>query len=117
MFVCISAHNSREGNMQIGSIDMRILFLQLINHTSDWKRCRKICKLPFLFLFFSSRFGQLINVYLVAGKNVGYAKFADRASASEAITALHGKIVNGVRLKVRLADSPSEEPNKRQRTY
>lgn len=53
----------------------------------------------------------------MAGKNVGYAKFADRASASEAITALHGKIVNGVRLKVRLADSPSEEPNKRQRTY
>ncbi|CAN8218928.1 unnamed protein product [Coccothraustes coccothraustes] len=63
------------------------------------------------------RFGQLISVYLVSGKNVAYAKFADRASASEAITALHGKIVNGVRLKVRLADSPSEEPNKRQRTY
>ncbi|XP_032920038.1 RNA-binding protein 45 [Catharus ustulatus] len=63
------------------------------------------------------RFGQLISVYLVTGKNVGYAKFADRASASEAITALHGKIVNGVRLKVRLADSPPEEPNKRQRTY
>ncbi|XP_005049149.1 PREDICTED: RNA-binding protein 45 [Ficedula albicollis] len=63
------------------------------------------------------RFGQLISVYLVTGKNVGYAKFADRASASEAITALHGKIVNGVRLKVRLADSPPEEPSKRQRTY
>jgi len=67
--------------------------------------------------FFSSRFGNLIKVYLVAGKNVAYAKFADRASASEAITALHGKIVNGVRLKVRLADSPTEESNKRQRTY
>nr|CAG31865.1 hypothetical protein RCJMB04_12j16 [Gallus gallus] len=63
------------------------------------------------------RFGNLIKVYLVAGKNVAYAKFADRASASEAITALHGKIVNGVRLKVRLADSPTEESNKRQRTY
>ncbi|XP_029874362.1 RNA-binding protein 45 isoform X1 [Aquila chrysaetos chrysaetos] len=63
------------------------------------------------------RFGHLIKVYLVAGKNVGYAKFADRASASDAITALHGKIVNGVRLKVRLADSPTEESNKRQRTY
>lgn len=73
----------------------------------------------YLFFFSSppSRFGQLISVYLVTGKNVGYAKFADRASASEAITALHGKIVNGVRLKVRLADSPPEEPNKRQRTY
>lgn len=53
----------------------------------------------------------------MAGKNVGYAKFADRGSASDAITALHGKIVNGVRLKVRLADSPTEESNKRQRTY
>uniref|UniRef100_A0A8C7A4Q9 RNA binding motif protein 45 n=1 Tax=Nothoprocta perdicaria TaxID=30464 RepID=A0A8C7A4Q9_NOTPE len=63
------------------------------------------------------RFGHLIKVYLVAGKNVAYAKFADRGSASDAITALHGKIVNGVRLKVRLADSPTEEPNKRQRTY
>lgn len=70
-----------------------------------------------LIFFFSSRFGNLIKVYLVAGKNVAYAKFADRASASEAITALHGKIVNGVRLKVRLADSPTEESNKRQRTY
>nr|XP_021145499.1 RNA-binding protein 45 isoform X3 [Columba livia] len=63
------------------------------------------------------RFGNLIKVYLVAGKNVAYAKFADRASASDAITALHGKIVNGVRLKVRLADSLTEESNKRQRTY
>lgn len=69
------------------------------------------------YFFFPSRFGNLIKVYLVAGKNVAYAKFADRASASEAITALHGKIVNGVRLKVRLADSPTEESNKRQRTY
>ncbi|EMP35073.1 RNA-binding protein 45 [Chelonia mydas] len=63
------------------------------------------------------RFGHLIEVYLVTGKNVGYAKFADRTSASDAITSLHGKIVNGVRLKVMLADSPAEESNKRQRTY
>ncbi|XP_075789834.1 RNA-binding protein 45 isoform X2 [Pelodiscus sinensis] len=63
------------------------------------------------------RFGHLIEVYLVTGKNVGYAKFADRTSASDAITALHGKTVNGVRLKVMLADSPAEESNKRQRTY
>ncbi|XP_019336144.1 RNA-binding protein 45 isoform X2 [Alligator mississippiensis] len=63
------------------------------------------------------RFGHLIEVYRVPGKNVGYAKFADRTSANNAITALHGKVVNGVRLKVRLADSPTEESNKRQRTY
>uniref|UniRef100_A0A8D0GNF2 RNA binding motif protein 45 n=1 Tax=Sphenodon punctatus TaxID=8508 RepID=A0A8D0GNF2_SPHPU len=63
------------------------------------------------------RFGHLIEVYLVAGKNVGYVKFADRTSASDAIAALHGKTVNGVRLKVMLADSPREESNKRQRTH
>uniref|UniRef100_A0A8C2W4P6 RNA binding motif protein 45 n=1 Tax=Chinchilla lanigera TaxID=34839 RepID=A0A8C2W4P6_CHILA len=56
-------------------------------------------------------------VYLVSGKNVGYAKFADRMSANDAISTLHGKILNGVRLKVMLADSPREESNKRQRTY
>ncbi|XP_040827728.1 RNA-binding protein 45 [Ochotona curzoniae] len=63
------------------------------------------------------RFGNLIEVYLVSGKNVGYAKYADRMSANDAIATLHGKILNGVRLKVMLADSPREESNKRQRTY
>ncbi|KAB0390094.1 hypothetical protein E2I00_008813, partial [Balaenoptera physalus] len=66
---------------------------------------------------FIVRFGNLIEVYLVSGKNVGYAKYADRISANDAITTLHGKILNGVRLKVMLADSPREESNKRQRTY
>lgn len=70
-----------------------------------------------LFLLCCSRFGNLIEVYLVSGKNVGYAKYADRISANDAITTLHGKILNGVRLKVMLADSPREESNKRQRTY
>lgn len=69
------------------------------------------------FLLRFSRFGNLIEVYLVSGKNVGYAKYADRISANDAITTLHGKILNGVRLKVMLADSPREESNKRQRTY
>ncbi|XP_020846709.1 RNA-binding protein 45 isoform X2 [Phascolarctos cinereus] len=68
-------------------------------------------------LFCFSRFGNLIEVYLVSGKNVGYAKYADRTSANDAIATLHGKILNGVRLKVMLADSPREESNKRQRTY
>nr|XP_026247810.1 RNA-binding protein 45 [Urocitellus parryii] len=63
------------------------------------------------------RFGNLIEVYLVSGKNVGYVKYADRISANDAIATLHGKILNGVRLKVMLADSPREESNKRQRTY
>ncbi|XP_061468672.1 RNA-binding protein 45 [Rhineura floridana] len=63
-----------------------------------------------------SQFGNFINIYLIPGGNVGYAMFADKASASNAIAALHGKTVNGVKLKVVLADSPTEDSSKRQRT-
>ncbi|XP_053327172.1 RNA-binding protein 45 [Spea bombifrons] len=63
------------------------------------------------------RFGNLIEVYIVPGKNVGYAKYADVSSANDAIAALHGKMVNGVKLKVMQAESPRDESNKRQRTY
>ncbi|KAM4698576.1 RNA-binding protein 45 [Rhinophrynus dorsalis] len=63
------------------------------------------------------RFGNLIEVYIVPGKNVGYAKFAEVSSANEAIATLHGKMVNGVKLKVMQAESPRDESNKRQRTY
>ncbi|KAM8934444.1 RNA-binding protein 45 isoform 2-T2 [Pelodytes ibericus] len=63
------------------------------------------------------RFGNLIEVYIVPGKNVGYAKFADLSSANDAIATLHGKMVNGVKLKVMQAESPRDESNKRQRTY
>ncbi|KAG2459648.1 RNA-binding protein 45 [Polypterus senegalus] len=64
-----------------------------------------------------SRFGNLIEAYVVPGRNVGYIKYADRKSASDAIAALHGKVVNGVRLKVMPADPQKEESHKRQRTY
>ncbi|XP_031415040.1 RNA-binding protein 45 isoform X2 [Clupea harengus] len=63
------------------------------------------------------RFGSLIEVYLVPGRNVGYMKYADRKHANEAMAALHGKVVNGVKMKVMLADPPKEESHKRQRTY
>ncbi|CAH2305843.1 RNA-binding 45 [Pelobates cultripes] len=63
------------------------------------------------------RFGNLIEVYIVPGKNVGYVKYADVSSANEAIVALHGKMVNHVKLKVMQAESPRDESNKRQRTY
>lgn len=63
------------------------------------------------------RFGSLIDVYLVPGRNVGYMKYADRKNANDAMTALHGKVVNGVKMKVMLADPPREESHKRQRTY
>ncbi|XP_073502977.1 RNA-binding protein 45 [Phyllobates terribilis] len=63
------------------------------------------------------RFGNLIEVYIVPGKNVGYARYSEVYSANDAIAALHGKLVNGVKLKVMQADSPKDESNKRQRTY
>ncbi|XP_062972406.1 RNA-binding protein 45-like [Elgaria multicarinata webbii] len=64
-----------------------------------------------------SRFGNFINTYLIPGENLGYATFADRASASDAIAVLHGKTVNGVKLKVMLADLPTENSDKRQRIF
>lgn len=51
------------------------------------------------------------------GRNVGYIKYADRKHANDAMAALHGKVVNGVKMKVMLADPPKEESHKRQRTY
>ncbi len=63
------------------------------------------------------RFGMLTDVWIVRGKNYGYAKFTSRASAEAAITALHGMEVFGVKLKVMLADPPPEEttPNRNKR--
>ncbi|CAB1328091.1 unnamed protein product [Coregonus sp. 'balchen'] len=66
------------------------------------------------------RFGSLVEVHLVPGRNVGYMKYAEKESAGEAMAALHGKMVNGVRMKVMLADpprEPREESHKRPRTY
>lgn len=37
--------------------------------------------------------------------------------ADEAMAALHGRVVNGVKMKVMLADPPREESHKRPRTY
>ena len=63
------------------------------------------------------RFGILTDVWVVRGKNYGYAKFTSRASAEAAITALHGMEVFGVKLRVMLADPPPQDQSrKRQRT-
>lgn len=37
--------------------------------------------------------------------------------ADEAMVVLHGRVVNGVKMKVMLADPPREESHKRPRTY
>ncbi|KAL5497640.1 hypothetical protein EMCRGX_G014149 [Ephydatia muelleri] len=56
-----------------------------------------------------ARFGTLTDIWVVRGKNYGYAKFTTRVSAEAAITALHGMEVFGVKLKVMLADPPPED--------
>uniref|UniRef100_A0A3B3ZBF0 RRM domain-containing protein n=1 Tax=Periophthalmus magnuspinnatus TaxID=409849 RepID=A0A3B3ZBF0_9GOBI len=63
------------------------------------------------------RFGSLIEVHLVPGRKVGYMKYADKQCADEAMAMLHGRFVNGVKMKVMLADPPREESHKRPRTY
>lgn len=63
------------------------------------------------------RFGSLVEVHLVPGRKVGYMKYAEKQSADDAMALLHGRVVNGVRMKVMLADPPREESHKRPRTY
>lgn len=64
-----------------------------------------------------SRFGNLIDVYMMKDRNFGYAKFASKDSADVAIEGLHGHEVLGMKLKVMHADPPKHESSrKRPRT-
>lgn len=65
-----------------------------------------------------SRFGDLIDVYLLKNKNFGYAKFSKAEAAEKAIRVLHGAEVMGKRLKVLQAEPPkgNETSRKRPRT-
>ncbi|XP_068716165.1 RNA-binding protein 45-like [Montipora foliosa] len=64
-----------------------------------------------------SRFGNLIDVWMMKERNFGYAKFASKESADAAIEGLHGHEVLGMKLKVMHADPPkSEASRKRPRT-
>ncbi|XP_066301457.1 RNA-binding protein 45-like isoform X2 [Branchiostoma lanceolatum] len=64
-----------------------------------------------------SRFGKLIDVYLMRDKNYGYAKYAQKVNAEAAIESLHGQEICGQRLKVMLADPPKQDQSrKRPRT-
>ena len=59
-----------------------------------------------------SRFGDLIEVYIMGKKTCGYAKYTSKESANKALEALHGQEVCGNRLKVMLAE-PQEAARKR----
>lgn len=55
------------------------------------------------------RFGNLIDAYMLKGKNFGYAKFASSDSARRAIELLNGVEVWGVKLKVIEAEPPKNQ--------
>lgn len=79
------------------------------------KRCFLVCKpqpppLTVLRDVFC-RFGDLINVYTLPGKTVGYARYASVQAADNAIQTLHGAEICGVRMKVLEADD--EAPPKK----
>lgn len=79
------------------------------------KRCFLVCKpkpppLTVLRDVFC-RFGDLINVYTLPNKTVGYARYASTQAADEAIKALHGAEICGVRMKV--IEAEEEQPYKR----
>ena len=61
------------------------------------------------------RFGILTDIWIIRGKNYGYAKFTTRIAAESAITALHGMEVFGIKLKVMLADPPPEDGSRNKR--
>ncbi|KAL3282370.1 hypothetical protein HHI36_005556 [Cryptolaemus montrouzieri] len=52
------------------------------------------------------RFGNLIDVYLLSGKNCGYAKYSVKESAESAISTLHGAEICSCRIKVIEATEP-----------
>ncbi|CAB3221676.1 unnamed protein product [Arctia plantaginis] len=75
------------------------------------KRCFLVCKpqpppLTVLRDIFC-RFGDLINVYTLPNKTVGYARYASTQAADEAMRVLHGAEVCGVRIKVLEAEDES----------
>ncbi|XP_047031582.1 RNA-binding protein 45-like [Helicoverpa zea] len=81
------------------------------------KRCFLVCKphpppLTVLRDIFC-RFGDLINVYTLPNKTVGYARYATVRAADEAIKVLHGAEVCGVRIKVLEAEDESRAKKRR----
>jgi len=63
-----------------------------------------------------SRFGNLIEVYMLKGKKCGYVKYATLESSQQAIETLNEKTLCGSFLKVMVAEDSYAEKNKRART-
>ena len=56
-----------------------------------------------------SRFGNLIDVWMVGDRNFGYAKFSSKLSADAAISGLNEKEILGMKVTVLHADPPKNE--------
>ena len=61
------------------------------------------------------RFGNLIEVYCLKGKRCGYAKYANKDSAKQAMEALNHQTLCGTFLKVMIAEQSYSEKVKRAR--
>ncbi|XP_034255901.1 RNA-binding protein 45 isoform X3 [Thrips palmi] len=59
------------------------------------------------------RFGSLIDIYILNGKNCGYAQYAEKESAEEAIKTLHGEEILSMRLKVMVAEPYTGEDRRK----
>ncbi|XP_012280872.1 RNA-binding protein 45 [Orussus abietinus] len=83
------------------------------------KRCFIVCGPPVPPIYAMkdafSRFGNLIDVYMLPGKNCGYAKYASVESANKAIEVLHGQEICGSRLKVLEAEERNVGEDRRKR--
>ncbi|XP_034940844.1 RNA-binding protein 45 [Chelonus insularis] len=83
------------------------------------KRCFIVCGPPVPPIYAMKdafcRFGNLIDVYMLSGKNCGYAKYASVESAKRAIEALHGQEICGSRLKVLEAEERNVGEDRRKR--
>ncbi|XP_008556450.1 RNA-binding protein 45 [Microplitis demolitor] len=83
------------------------------------KRCFIVCGPPVPPIYAMKdafcRFGNLIDVYMLPGKNCGYAKYASVESANRAIETLHGQEICGSRLKVLEAEERNVGDDRRKR--
>lgn len=80
-------------------------------------RCFIVCTpppppLPILKDIFC-RFGTLIEVYILPNRNCGYARYASKEAAQNAIQTLHGAEIYGGRIKVMEAEERDDPQRKR----
>ena len=81
-----------------------------------FKECRGDAPPPHILNDVFSRFGNLIEVYMMKGKKCGYVKYATEESAQQAIETLNEQTLCGALVKVMVAEDSYAEKNKRART-